>query len=185
MSSSFGPALAKIQSLMGTKYSWGGNDEKGIDCSGFTRAVFQTMGIELPRVSFQQAAAGQAVSRDQARIGDLVWWDLNGRNPGADHVGVYMGNGKVAEASSGRGQVVVRNLWGNAQFTRVGNVEDGGHQPMPELGTVAPGYESVGIDADQSAQRILAPQEQPEQEEGQGSQEIDVAKLRPEARGIT
>ena len=175
MSTSFTPALQTIQSLLGTRYQWGGNDKNGIDCSGFTRAVYEAMGIDLPRVSYQQAAAGQAIKRDQARVGDLVWWDLNGRNPGADHVGVYMGNGKVAEASSSRGQVVVRNLWGNAQFTRVGQVADGNQ--LPPLGSTAPGYGAV--DEDQSFGRVLGTDTQPEPE-------LDTTKIAaPEQRGIS
>ena len=124
--STFKNGLKTINELLGTKYVWGGNGAGGVDCSGFTRAVYAAMGIDLPRVSYQQANGGQAISQKEAQPGDLVWWDLNGRNPGADHVGIYMGNGKVAEASSSAGKVVVRNLWGNAQFARYGGISDRG-----------------------------------------------------------
>lgn len=141
-----------IKGLLGTRYVWGGNDESGIDCSGFTKAVYEAMGIELPRVSYQQANGGQQVSKDQARMGDLVWWDLNGRNPGADHVGIYMGNGMVAEASSSRGQVVIRPLWGNAQFARYGEGAPGGVMSGNFEGMAA-----TGAQQHQTAAEILAP----------------------------
>jgi hypothetical protein len=124
--SSFSEGLAVVNQLLGTPYVWGGNGTGGVDCSGFTRAVYEAMGIDLPRVSYQQANAGQHITQAEARPGDLVWWDLNGRNPGADHVGIYMGNGKVAEASSSKGQVVIRNLWGDAQFTTFQGIDDRG-----------------------------------------------------------
>lgn len=122
----FDRMMKTAQSMLGTRYVWGGNDPKGgVDCSGFTKLVYASIGIELPRVSNLQARAGTVVSRDQAQPGDLVWWDLNGRNDGADHVGIYLGNGKAMEASSSKGQVVVRNLWGNAHFTHVNGAPAG------------------------------------------------------------
>lgn len=120
-------ASTMIQQMLGLRYVWGGTSmQNGVDCSGFTQLIYGAMGIRLPRVSNDQARAGQAVSLQDAQPGDLVWWDLGSRNDGADHVGIYLGNGKVAEASSSRKQVVIRNLWGNAQFTRLGG---GGASP--------------------------------------------------------
>lgn len=133
--SAFDDMMRTAQTALGTKYVWGGNSlSGGVDCSGFTQQVFRSVGIELPRVSNQQAASGSAVGRDQAKAGDLVWWDLNGRNKGADHIGIYLGNGMVMEASSSQGKVVVRQLWGNAQFTRVDGGTTGGAVNMPAGG---------------------------------------------------
>lgn len=124
--STFDQMMKVAQTALGTKYVWGGNSlTGGVDCSGFVQQVFGAVGIDLPRVSNLQARAGTAVAADQAQPGDLVWWDLNNRNDGADHIGIYLGNGKVMEASSSRGQVVIRNLWGNAQFSRVAGTPTG------------------------------------------------------------
>lgn len=116
---SFQQILAVANQALGTRYVWGGNDLlRGVDCSGFVKQVYAAIGIELPRVSNQQARAGTPVSAEAAQPGDLVWWDLNDRNQGADHIGIYLGNGMVMEASSSQGKVVVRKLWGKPNFTR-------------------------------------------------------------------
>lgn len=113
------PVLQAAQSMLGTRYVWGGtNPTNGVDCSGFVQQAYAAAGVNLPRVSNAQAQSGMAITREEAQPGDLVWWDLNGRNEGADHIGIYIGDGKVIEASSSRGEVVVRNLWGQAHFTR-------------------------------------------------------------------
>ena len=56
-------------------YLWGGTDpNKGLDCSGFTQLVYKSQGIDLPRVSSQQATAGRAVgSLADAAPGDLLF----------------------------------------------------------------------------------------------------------------
>lgn len=115
----FQQILAVANQALGTRYVWGGNDLlRGVDCSGFVKQVYAAIGIELPRVSNQQARAGTPVSAEAAQPGDLVWWDLNNRNQGADHIGIYLGNGMVMEASSSQGKVVIRKLWGKPNFTR-------------------------------------------------------------------
>lgn len=85
--------------FIGTPYVWGGTDLKtGVDCSGFVQAVYKQMGIDLPRVSYQQANAGKRIGLDQLRPGDLVGFNNSTRNNGADHIAIYVGNGKIIEA---------------------------------------------------------------------------------------
>lgn len=93
-------ALEAARSVVGLPYVWGGTDpEKGLDCSGLVQFAYKQAGIELPRVSFQQAQAGRAVpSLDQALPGDLVAWDNSSRNNGADHIALYLGNNMILEA---------------------------------------------------------------------------------------
>ncbi|MDT0278221.1 C40 family peptidase [Blastococcus goldschmidtiae] len=81
-------------------YLWGGTDpSKGLDCSGFTQLVYRSQGVELPRVSSQQATAGRAVgSLAEARPGDLLFFDYSPTRPGIDHVGIYAGEGKMIAA---------------------------------------------------------------------------------------
>ena len=84
----------------GIPYVWGGNDpNKGLDCSGFVKHVYQRVGIELPRLSADQARSGTPIdSMDNARPGDLLAWDTGPRNVGADHIAIYLGDGLMVEA---------------------------------------------------------------------------------------
>lgn len=95
------------KNYLGVPYVWGGTDPtKGLDCSGFTQRVFADLGISIPRTSSQQATAGTAVaSLADARPGDLVFFDYSSSRAGIDHVGLYIGNGKMI-ASPQPGDVV-------------------------------------------------------------------------------
>ena len=87
---------------LGVPYLWGGTDpSKGLDCSGFVQRVYKDLGIELPRVSGDQARAGTPVaSLAQAQPGDLIAFG----SP-VDHIGIYVGDNKMIVAPS-RGDVV-------------------------------------------------------------------------------
>ena len=80
---------------LGVPYLWGGTDpEKGLDCSGLVQLVYGKLGIDLPRVSYQQATAGRPVAGlADARPGDILAFD----SP-VDHVAIYIGNNKMIEA---------------------------------------------------------------------------------------
>lgn len=93
-----------VEAAIGTKYVSGGTTTNGFDCSGFTMYVFDKLGIKLPHQSGAQYKMGSAVSRDDLRSGDLVFFNTSGR--GVSHVGVYVGDGKFAHASSKRGVTI-------------------------------------------------------------------------------
>lgn len=111
--------VAKAREYLGVPYLWGGTDPaKGLDCSGFTQLVYKSQGIELPRVSSQQATAGRAVpSMGEARPGDLLFFDYSPDRPGIDHVGIYMGDGKMIAAPQ-PGEVVKIQPVGNPTVIR-------------------------------------------------------------------
>lgn len=92
-------AVAAARKYLGIPYLWGGTDPaKGMDCSGLTQRVFKDLGIDIPRVSSDQARGGrQVASLAEARPGDLVFYDYSSR-PGIDHVAMYIGGGKIIEA---------------------------------------------------------------------------------------
>lgn len=91
--------LEYAREALGTPYVWGGtNLNSGVDCSGFIQSVFAKAGIELPRISYQQAQAGKRVGFNGLRPGDLIGWDNSSRNNGADHVAIYLGSGMIIEA---------------------------------------------------------------------------------------
>ncbi len=101
------------QSFVGTPYKWGGTSPSGFDCSGFVQYVYRKVGINLPRVSYQQANAGRRIGLGKLQAGDLVAWDNSTRNNGADHIAIYIGAGMIAEAPRPGVPLRVRKLGTN------------------------------------------------------------------------
>lgn len=50
------------QTYLGTGYDWGGKSCEGLDCSGFTQMIYRSIGIQLPRDSYQQFLVGKLVA---------------------------------------------------------------------------------------------------------------------------
>lgn len=98
----------------GTPYVWGGNSlQSGVDCSGLIQQAFARAGINLPRVSYQQANAGNRIGLKGLQPGDLVAWDNSTRNNGADHIAIYIGHGRIIESPRPGLSVRVRRLGSN------------------------------------------------------------------------
>jgi hypothetical protein len=118
-SASEGAVVAEARKHLGVPYLWGGTDPaKGLDCSGFTKLVYGNLGIDLPRTSSQQATAGRPVANlAEARPGDLVFFDYSSGRPGIDHVGIYVGDGKMIAAPQA-GEVVKVQDVGNPSVIR-------------------------------------------------------------------
>lgn len=99
-----------VEGYLGVPYKWGGTTRQGMDCSALARAVIrEAYGVELPRTSRQMFGLGVPVAdRADLRPGDLVFFRIDYSGPGISHVGVYLGRGRFAHASSSRGGVVDR-----------------------------------------------------------------------------
>lgn len=79
--------------FVGNPYVAGGTSlTSGADCSGFTWAVYQHFGINLPRSSYAQACAGTEVSYADIQPGDIIYY--------GGHVAIYIGNGRIVHAST-------------------------------------------------------------------------------------
>ncbi len=97
--------------LLGRKYVWGATGPRTYDCSGFTQKIFRDAGINIPRVSRDQAKVGQYITYRNLRKGDLVFFDTKKKRMGkVTHVGIYLGNGNFIHASSGAKKIVIFNF---------------------------------------------------------------------------
>jgi cell wall-associated NlpC family hydrolase len=107
-----------VMQWMGTPHRLGGNTKSGVDCSGFVARLYNDLfDIDLPRSTKGQVKTGIPLSPDRLLPGDLVFFKpaLLKR-----HVGIYLGNGEFAHASSTSG-VTISNItdrfWRKAYWT--------------------------------------------------------------------
>ena len=97
--------------FLGTRYVWGATGPNKFDCSGFTQKVYRTAGIQLPRVSREQAKVGAYIKYENLQRGDMVFFDTKRKRTGkVNHVGIYLEDGKFIHASSGNKKVVITNF---------------------------------------------------------------------------
>lgn len=106
----FSPSLAALQAdeliaygkkYLGTPYEFGASPDQTetFDCSSFVQRVFrETLDIELPRVSYDQAKKGTEVNIEDLRKGDLLFFSARGLDIG--HVGIYAGNNEILHTYS-------------------------------------------------------------------------------------
>jgi hypothetical protein len=102
---------ARAKRLLGRRYVWGAVGPNSFDCSGFTMKVFREVGINLPRVSRNQAKVGRLVKFEELKRGDMVFFDTSRNRVGrVNHVGIYLEDGKFIHASSGKKRVVITSF---------------------------------------------------------------------------
>lgn len=94
----------EITNLLGTPYNYSGVDNRGIDCSGFTAKVFQSLGKSLPHSTAEQYRMSAPVAIGKEKLGDLVFFNTTGESP--SHVGIYLGGGYFAHASVSTGVTI-------------------------------------------------------------------------------
>jgi lipoprotein Spr/probable lipoprotein NlpC len=88
----------------GTPYRYGGTTRDGIDCSAFVQLVYgDVFGINLPRATAEQVHTGEMINRRDLRPGDLVFFKTR---PRTRHVGIYLGEGEFAHASTSQGVMI-------------------------------------------------------------------------------
>ncbi len=98
--------LIEVIRFLETPYKYGGNTQKGIDCSAFTLQVYKnSLEVDIPRSTSQQYKIGDEIDKEELKFGDLVFFNTRKRSfPG--HVGIYLGESKFAHASRSMGVTV-------------------------------------------------------------------------------
>lgn len=114
--------VAVAKKYLGVPYKLGAEyDRDGsykFDCSSFTQRVFYEVGIKLPRTVLTQLKATKKVPIRSAKIGDLVYFDTD-FSGGTNHVGIYIGNGRVIHASTANGgKVQITNVLASKYWSK-------------------------------------------------------------------
>lgn len=99
-------AAAWALSQVGDRYVFGAAGPYAFDCSGLVMAAYRTVGIYLPHFSGAQWGAGRHISTSQLQPGDLVFY----YSP-SQHVGMYIGGGRIVEAANPSAGVKVSGLY--------------------------------------------------------------------------
>ena len=103
---------------MGKQYRLGGaSPRKGFDCSGLVWWAYRMNGYKVPRVTTEQARAGRAVSKRNARAGDIVVF-RTGHSPRGLHTGLYAGGGAFIHSPNRKGRVRVERMDGDSYWGR-------------------------------------------------------------------
>jgi len=93
----FAAMIAEAEKYLGREYVWGGSSPStGFDCSGFVCWVINHSGWHVGRTTAQGLRKiCTQISSDEAKPGDLIFFQGTYDTPGASHVGIYVGNGMM------------------------------------------------------------------------------------------
>lgn len=113
--------VSNASKYMGTPYAYGGTSSSGLDCSGLVYKALTEAGIDVPRTTAQgYKDMADKISESKIKPGDLVFFGANGL---VDHVGIYMGNGQMINATGTKTQItdINQKRAGLIGYGRIGN----------------------------------------------------------------
>lgn len=115
-------AVKVARNQLGDRYVAGRSGPNAFDCSGLARYVVKhATGRTLPHYSKAQYRVTKRVAKKNLRPGDLVFFFKRG----AHHVGVYIGNGRMVNATNPRGGVKVDRVfsgWYGSRYSGAGRL---------------------------------------------------------------
>jgi cell wall-associated NlpC family hydrolase len=90
-------AVHYAMEMVGRPYKLGSTSPKGFDACGLVHYSFAKAGAKIPRTHEEQRKASGRVFVSLLRLGDLVYFNLDGKKN--SHVGIYIGDGRFVHAS--------------------------------------------------------------------------------------
>lgn len=100
-----------LDSYLDKPYVWAEEGPDAFDCSGLTYNIYGSMGIDIPRVARDQAKMGKQVAFGNLHYGDLIFFgSTNQKSTRINHVGIYLGEGWFAHASSKDRKVTISHF---------------------------------------------------------------------------
>lgn len=118
--------IKEAYKFLGTPYKYGGTTKSGMDCSGLVINAFQSVGLNMPRISRDQANQGKTIRLRDVREGDLVFFKTSGST--INHVGIVekVQNGEVffIHSSTSKGVIVssMNETYWNKRFVKATRV---------------------------------------------------------------
>jgi len=98
--------MVMIVQYLQTPYKYGGATPQGMDCSAFTRLIYESaINISLPRTTRDQFRVGKKVDKKHLKFGDLVFFKTR-RRKSPSHVGIYVGENLFAHTSRYQGVTI-------------------------------------------------------------------------------
>lgn len=95
----------EIADWLGTPYRLGGNNKKGVDCSGLVRELYRTV-YQKPlnrTVSLIYKENVHKIRKGRVKSGDLIFFRSQNDKRKLTHVGLYLKRGYFVHASTSKG----------------------------------------------------------------------------------
>jgi cell wall-associated NlpC family hydrolase len=104
-------AIAFARGVLGAPYSTNPRMGPSYDCSGLVYKAWEAAGVHIPSTSGTMYRGLPHIPLAAAQPGDLIFWGAGG----SSHVALYVGGGRIIDASSGSNAVVERPIWGDPE----------------------------------------------------------------------
>lgn len=98
-------AIAYAKAQLGKPYLWGAAGPDSFDCSGLTMMAWAAGGVKLLHYTGSQYAQTRPIPLSAVQPGDLVFYD------NFDHVGLYIGDGKIIHAPHTGSVVQIQDMY--------------------------------------------------------------------------
>ena len=106
-----GGKIEEIKKYIYVPYRYGGTTPSGWDCSGFTQwALHYLGGVTIPRTSYQQAAGGVNIDKNNRNVwrpGDILVYQSSS---GFSHVALYLGDGMLMHALNAKYGTLIQGV---------------------------------------------------------------------------